>query len=286
MGARLALVVGILAVSSASILFRFTSAPPLVVATYRLVVASLILGGVSAGGLRQLLDLNLKERGLLLLSGFFLAVHFGSWFESLRHTTIAASTFIVDSAPVITLVVSWLLLGERARMIGVVGVGVSMAGLLTIFAGHRGSFAVGPSIYGDFMAFLGALGLSGYLIAGRIVRRKMGTTPYASTVYGVSGIFLLFLAIVNGDPITGYPAGEYLVFLLLAIIPSCIGHTLYNYTLRYLKAYVVNMGFLGEPVIATILAYLIFREVPSPQTVMGGALILAGMYLTIMYEKS
>jgi len=149
---RLALLVGMLAVSSAAILFRFTTAPPLVVATYRLGIAGLLMLVLAGRRLTELKGLDFKELSLLITSGFFLALHFSAWFYSLRYTTIAASTVIVTSSPVVILLCSWILLRERPALLGVVGTLTSFIGMLIIFSGHGpgrffGTFSPSPACW-------------------------------------------------------------------------------------------------------------------------------------------
>ena len=276
---RLALLIGMLAVSSAAILFRFTTAPPFVVATYRLGLAALLMVLLTGDRMAELKKLSRNEAALLL-SGLSLAFHFSLWFYSLRHTTIAASTIIVTSSPIILIASSWALLGEKPVPKGILGTALSFLGILIIFWGHDMG-----RLWGDLLAFLAMLAVVVYLMAGRVLRKKLDTLPYVSSVYSLSFIFLLTFSILNGDPLAGYPVNEYFVFALLALIPSGIGHTAYNYSLKYFKTYLVSLTVLGEPIIATLLAIPIFGELPNLTTVLGGIMIGAGMYAALRGEK-
>jgi drug/metabolite transporter (DMT)-like permease len=144
---------------------------------------------------------------------------------------------------------------------------------------------IGGKVFGDLLALLGMLSVTVYFLIGRILRKRLATFPYVTAVYGTSAFFLIIFAMVNGDALTGYAPEEYLIFLLLALIPSGIGHTSYNYALKYLKAYVVSISVLGEPLLASLLAMPIFGEVPSFTTALGGLMIGSGMYITLKYEK-
>ncbi len=275
---KLALAIGISAVSTASILVRFSSSNPLVIAGYRMVFASLLMTFLSLRSFSQLVQLSRRDFLVLLGSGLSLAVHFGSWTASLDYTSVAASTVIVDSSPIFVVILSYLLLGEGVTFREMIGIVISIMGASIIALGH---FGTKSSLLGDFLALIGAVSLAAYLVAGRDLRAKLDLAPYTSFVYGIAGFSLLSLASVVGVPLLGYPEREWLIFLALALIPSGLGHNSYNYALKYLKASIVSVSILGEPIGASMLAAILLAELPSLTTVFGGALVMIGIYAAV-----
>ena len=281
---RLALFVAIVSVSFSSILIRLSEAPSLVIASYRLGLASLfmILVAYSKHELPQLLEMTKKDALALGLSGFFLYIHFATWITSLFYTTVATSVIIVDSSPLFVAVLSYLFLRETLSLRAISGIFLSVFGAVLIGLSNP----VEENLVGIFLAFVGALGLAAYLVIGRNLRKKLDTFSYVSGVYSVSFVFLLVTALAFRVPLSGYSPNQYLIFVLLALVPSGLGHTLYNYCLKYLKAAVVSVAILGEPVGATLLAILFFREIPTVLIGIGGILVITGIYLVIRKQKA
>ncbi len=274
---KLALVIGISAVSTASILVRFSNSNPLVIAGYRMIFASMLMLCLAISSFHQFNELSRRDLLVLLGSGLSLAIHFGSWTASLSYTSVAASTVIVDSSPIFVVILSYLLLGEGVNAKEMIGISISLVGAFIIAFGHLST----GSIFGDMLALIGSIFLATYLIAGRDLRAKLDLAPYTTFVYGVAGVLLLLSALIYGIPLFGYDIKEWEIFLALALIPSGLGHNSYNYALKYLKASIVSVSILGEPVGASILAVMLLSEIPSLTTIFGGALVMIGIYITV-----
>ncbi len=279
---KLALALGIVAVSTASILIRFSESHPLIIAGYRMAFASILMLVLSLDSLNQLKGLSRREKMILLLSGMSLAAHFGTWTASLEYTSVAASTVIVDSSPIFVVILSYLLLNEGVNSREALGIVVSFLGASIIAIGHVDRSS---NLFGDLLALIGSISLAVYLVAGRRLRGKLGLAPYTASVYGISGIILLAIAGAAGIPLLGYPVREWVIFLALALIPSGLGHNSYNYALKYLKASIVSVSILGEPIGASILAAILLHELPRLTTVIGGALVLGGIYTAVTSQR-
>jgi drug/metabolite transporter (DMT)-like permease len=290
----LAILGGILAVSTSSIFIRFAQqdAPSLVIAAYRLTLASLILAPLALKKYRaELRSLTRLEVGLSLLSGFFLALHFATWISSLEYTSVASSVVLVTTTPLWVALLSPLLLREingKTVVIGMVlalagGVVVSLADACTWQAGlvcpPLATFVRGTAFFGDFLALCGAWAAAGYVLIGRRLRAKMSLIPYIFVVYGMAAVVLLIILGISREPVFGYLPVTYLWLLLLALVPQLLGHSTFNWALRYLPASLVSITLLGEPIGSTILAYLILKEAPTPLKILGALLILAGIYV-------
>jgi drug/metabolite transporter (DMT)-like permease len=281
----LVLLVGIISVSFASILIRLADAPPLVISAYRLVLASLILAPFAWWQVRdELRTLPRRTLGLAMVSGVFLAAHFATWITSLDYTSVASSVGLVSMYPAFVAVASYLWLGERASWRTVVGISIAVAGSMVVGYGDLG--AGSKPLLGDLLALLGGLAGAGYMLIGRSVRRTASLLAYIFVAYSTGAALLVMVCLGAGQPFTGYSRETYLVLLLLALVPQILGHSSFNWALRYLSATFVSVTILGEPIGATLLAILLLGEVPTPIRMGGVALILAGIYLASQGERS
>lgn len=226
--------------------------------------------------------LTTHEKIYLGFSGLFLALHFATWITGLRYTSVARATLFVDLQPIWAAVLGAFLLGEKLSLIEV-------AGVLIVFLG--GILSAGPhwsegfsSLKGDLLSIAGGLAGACYFLIGRKIRRAISWSRYMVSVYFISAMWI-FLFHVGLDHTLPAPASQDILWIvLMALIPSLLGHGLFNLIIRRLKAYVVNAAFFGEPVLATILAYLLFREIPDRFFFWGALLIFCGLFL-IFYQQ-
>jgi drug/metabolite transporter (DMT)-like permease len=295
-----AIMIRILAVSTASIFIRFAQeeVPSLVIAAWRLTIASLILVPIAAT--RHKTELRgLSRKGLLLalLSGTFLALHFATWITSLQYTSVASSVVLVSTIPLWVALLSPITIKEpigKAVFMGLVfaligGVIVAISDTCSITQGgvscpNMSEFMQGQAFLGDALAVCGAIAGAGYLLIGRKLRANMSLVSYISLVYGMAAIVLIIIMLVAGLNFFGYSPQSYVWLILLAIIPQLIGHSTFNWALAYLSAAFVSITLLGEPIGSTILAYIILHEKPTPVKLIGGALILVGIYIASRFE--
>jgi drug/metabolite transporter (DMT)-like permease len=274
-------ILGTLATSTAAILIRFAqdSAPSLVIAAWRMCLATLILAPLTLLRYRQeLRSLNPSNLRLLALSGLFLAAHFATWISSLQYTSVASAVVLVATNPLWVALFSWSFLKEKMnRRVGF-GMLVALAGGLLIGLTDAAGWSSGTApLLGDLLALLGALFGAGYIIIGRKLRPSTSLPVYTFTVYGIAGLLLLFTVLVARLPLAGYQPPTYLWFLLLAVIPQLIGHSSINWGLKYLPAAFVAVVMLSEPIGSSILAVLLLDETPTTIMIAGGVLILIGI---------
>lgn len=276
-----ALTAAVVAISWAGPLVRFATAPALAVATWRLVLCVLMIAAVLAvRGRGAVPRLRAREWALAAAAGLLLAAHFWSWITSLELTSVASSVVLVSTQPLFVAALSVAFLGERpaARQWG--GILIGTAGAAVV---GWGDWALGPTaLLGDALALAGAVFASGYLVIGRRLRARLDLWHYTGVVYGIAALALAAAAALHpGVALTGYPAGDWWVFLALAAGPMLVGHTGMNYALRYVPAYLATLVVLAEPIGATLIAWLVpaIGEVPAPRTLLGGGLILGGIAL-------
>ena len=284
-GRYLVLALGVVSVSFAAIFIRLADAPPLVIAAYRLCIASLLIDPVAwVRSRHELRRLARRDVILSVLSGAFLALHFGLWIASLSYTTVATSVVLVTASPVFVAIASYFLFGEKLTRQTILGIVVCLIGAVLI---GYGNWQLGSQPFlGGVLALLGALAVAGYMLIGRRLRQNIGILSYASLTYTSAGILLLMAVLVAGNPLVGYSSNTCLMLVLLAIVPQLIGHSSLNWSLRFVSATLVTIAVLGEPVGATALAYLILDEVPTWTEIGGGILILAGIFFAFRKSRA
>ena len=280
----LVLLLALLAISTSGPLVRASNADPLAIAVYRLgfslIVVAIAL--VATGSWRELRDITRRELAIALGAGAMLALHFWSWNASIHLTTVAASVVLVNMHPPFVALLSTFWLREKPRAIQWAGIAIAMIGAAIVAATDAGGASGGGStraLVGDGLALIGALTVAVYFVAGRRLRTRFGLWPYVAIVYGAAFVVLVGVAGVRAVPLAGYSGRELIIFAALAGGPMLIGHTGMNYALRYLPAYVVNLTVTGEPVGATVLAFVVpgIREVPRLGTVVGGIITILGI---------
>lgn len=280
----LLLSLAVFCVSWAAIFIRLSEAPALVIAFYRMGIATaLLLPLVWWRYKRELRELLSTAWKLSLLSGIFLGLHFALWVSSLFYTSVASSVAIVATQPLFALILSWLFLKEKAHLVTFAAVLLALAGVYLIASGD---FQLDRKhLVGDVLSLLGAIMAAAYLTVGRNLRQKFHIAPYIFVVYSVSALTLAIMIIFSGLSFNPLSGQNLLYFFLLALVPTLIGHSLYNYLLKYVTAYTVGISILGEPLGASVWAYLIFAEAPARSVYWGGGLILAGVVLALWNER-
>ena len=275
---------GVLSVSFAAIFIRLAEAPPLVVATCCMTIAAAVLVPVALARSRMnLKNMALRDLLWLLLSGFFLALHFGLWITSLDYTSIASSVVLVTSHPAFVAVVSYFVWGEKLGRLSIAGIAVALAGVVVI---NYGGFTFSSqAILGDWLALAAGFSMGAYLIIGGRLRERIDILSYLSVIYTFSAVILLVVTLLSGYSFFGYSPVTYIMILLLTLVPQLIGHTCLNLAVRLLPVIMVSVAILGEPVGATLLGYFILGEVPTLNEIGGGILVLGGIFIVMQSAR-
>ena len=283
------LIIGVISVSFAAIFIKLIGLAgpvhPIVIAAWRLIITALIIIPVGMVMLRgRLWEVVKKHGGILGIGGFLLGAHFIFWIASLNYTSVASSVVIVCTNPIWVGLASHFVLKERPERNEVIGIVLAVVGAMII---GWGDFSVSHrALLGDVLALFGAFLASGYILLGRKVRMDLKLLEYITPVYTTAALVVVPITLVLGLPLGGYSGSVYLLFAALAIIPQLIGHTSFNWALKYVTATVVAISILGEPVIATVLAYFILHESVSGIVVMGGVITLIGIGVALMKAGS
>ncbi len=282
--ANYAILIAVVAVSFSAIFIKLSDAHPFVIAAYRMGITSLILLPlVVAKYLPEIRQIERNELIFMIGIGMILALHFGSWIASLDETSVASSVILVTSHPIFVAIVSHYIFREKLQIIGYTGIIIAFTGIIILTAGD---YELGGSnLRGDILALIGSIAAGTYILGGRRARRSVSLIPYVFIVYSICTLCLLAACFVVSAPLSPLPLREYGLFVLMAIVPTILGHTFYNYALKYVKAQIVSVSLLGEPIGSSILAYILLSE-PAPRlTIIGGCLILPGIYLAYIGRK-
>ena len=278
------LIIGIIGVSTGSIFARLADAPALVTAAYRMGLAALILIPLAAWKVGdELRNLSVHDIKLAMLSGFFLALHFAAWISSLDYTAIANSVVLVNTIPLWVGLFTPLISKDRVSGSTIISIIVSIIGAAII---GFGDFATaGRALWGDILAVCGAVCAAIYLLFGRNLRRKLSLLTYVAICYGSAAIILWLVVLFLNLPVTGYSTQTVAAFWAMALVSQLIGHSSYNWSLKWLSTSLVAVSLLGEPIGSTLLAYIIFDEGLTWLKLIGGLFILSAIYIAASGEK-
>ncbi|KYC96775.1 DMT family transporter [Heyndrickxia sporothermodurans] len=279
-----ALVVGVLTVSTSAILVKLCTSSAGAIAFYRLFFSVIIMFPFFLSkNVNELMKISKKDWLFSGISGACLAFHFILWFESLNYTSVASSTVLVTLQPLFAFAGTFLFFKESFTLKAIICGVFAIIGSVVI---SWGDFSIsGMALFGDLLAFLACMLVTAYLLFGQNVRKRMSLMSYTFIVYTMSSLILLIYILVRGEALIPTENMDWIYFLLLAILPTLLGHTLFNWTIKWLSTSVISMAILFEPIGASILAYFILKENIIWTQIIGGLIILLSITLFIIDEK-
>ncbi len=273
------LALAVFSVGAAAVLIRLAAAPALTTAFVRLAVGGGVLAlGAAVRCRSQTSTLSVASLPRLVTAGGLLALHFALWIASLSFTTVAASVVLVCLQPVFVALLARALLNEVVGRRVAAGIAIALTGAAVIAtAGADGTPAAGgPSmLVGNLLALLGAIAIALYVL---VLRSQRGDVVLSSAIVTVTAALALLPAcLILGEPLWPATTSQVGWLVALALGPQVVGHTALNAALQRLPAAMVSGSILGEPVIASALAWLCLGERPSAATLLGGAITLVGV---------
>lgn len=280
----LVILIGVLSVSLSAIFVKLANAESGVIAFYRMFFSVIIMAPLFLWKYNNEVKRVTKRDWLFSsIAGVFLAFHFILWFESLRYTSVASSTVLVTLQPLFAFIGTALFFKEKISIKTILAGGIAIMGSVCI---SLGDFQLsGTAFYGDLLALIACALVTAYLLFGQDVRKRLSLVTYTMIVYGVSTITLFFYVVIKGESFGPYPTNDWLWFILLAIVPNLLGHTLFNWAIKYVSTNVVSVAILFEPIGAAILAMVIFKEYLVATQIIGGLVVLLGIVLFVVDEK-
>ncbi|OYT53292.1 MAG: EamA family transporter [Desulfurococcales archaeon ex4484_217_2] len=270
----------VISISSASILVLMSGASAVACAFWRLLISTLIIFTIAFIRKAKIL-LDLKDLALSAISGFFLAIHFLLWMESLFLIPVSVSTTVVVTYPLISAFIDKYFFKEKLTLIQIVGLISAFIGV-TLFMHPR--FSGEYSVLGVFMALGGSFAAAVYFSLGRYVRKRRSTTSYTIVAYSSSTLFLYFFSILLRDNVFKYIPESLIYFILLSLLPMIGGHTLMNYALKYMKTSAVTSVALLEPIGASILAYVFLGQYVDVYKAIIMCIVILSVSLTVFEE--
>lgn len=277
--------IGVVSVSSSAIFVKLATAESAIIAFYRLLFSVLLMLPLFLMKYRmELTKVKKKDWMLASTAGIFLAFHFILWFESLTYTSVASSTVLVTLQPIFAFAGAYFFYKERFSVKAILSGVVAVLGSLLI---SWGDFRVsGLALLGDMLALIACGFITAYLLLGQTVRKRLSSITYTFVVYSASTITLFIYAWAAGSSFGPYPASDWIYFILLAIFPNLLGHSLFNWSLRWVSTTTISMAILLEPIGAALLAYWILGETIQWTQAVGGAIILASLMIFLRDEQN
>ncbi|WP_152655439.1 DMT family transporter [Oceanobacillus sp. CFH 90083] len=279
---KAAVVIGVFSISTSAIFVRLaTEASASIIANYRLLFAVLLLlPFILVHYKHELKLISAKNWRLSILAGTFLALYFILWFESLNYTSVASSVVLISLQPILAFIGTYFIFGERFSSGAIISIFIVLLGGLII---GSGDFQLsGGVLYGDMLALLGAIAVTIYFLSGQHVRKNVSLITYTFVVYSISAIILTLFNLIRQENFFSYPANHWWIFIAFAIIPTFLGHSLFNWSLKWLSTSTISMAMVFEPIGASILAFLILNETPTWAQFLGGTIIVFGLFLFIL----
>lgn len=275
------IIIGVISVALSAIFVKLVSAEAGVTAFYRMLFSVLFMLPIFLLKYRKEITL-LKKRDWIFstFAGVFLAFHFIFWFESLNYTSVASSTVLVTLQPIFAFAGTYFFFKERLSVKTILSAVIAISGSVII---SFGDFQLGgTAFYGDILALIGCALITAYLLFGQDVRQRLSLITYTFVVYSISSITLFFYVLIKGESFGPHSQSDWMWFVLLALIPNLLGHTLFNWAIRWVSTNAISIAILFEPVGASILAYYIFNESLSTAQIIGGIVVLLGILLFVV----
>jgi drug/metabolite transporter (DMT)-like permease len=284
MNPYLALAIGVISVSTSAILVKFSESPAGVIAFYRLFISVLLLLPLFLTRYVSELRLITKLDWLYsMIAGIFLALHFILWFESLNYTSVASSTVLVTLQPLFAFIGGYFFFKEKISFFTILSGVIAILGSAII---SWGDFRVsGSALYGDLLALIACALVTVYLMFGQNVRKRLSLITYTFIVYSFSSITLFIYVIAKNESFIPSQSSDWIYFFLLALIPTLLGHSLFNWVIKWMSTSTISMAILFEPVGAIILAYFFLDEGLIWSQIIGGTIVIGGIGLFVLDER-
>ncbi|MFJ7981237.1 DMT family transporter [Lysinibacillus xylanilyticus] len=276
--------IGVISVSLSAVFVKLANAEAGVIAFYRMLFSVLIMAPLFFGKYtNEIKELRIRDWLFSSVAGIFLAFHFILWFESLNYTSVASSTVLVTLQPLFAFVGTYFFFKENITLKTIFAGVIAIVGSILI---SWGDFKLsGTAFYGDMLALVACALVTAYFLFGQDVRKRLSLVTYTMVVYAVSTITLFIYVRIKGESFGPYPTMDWIWFILLAIVPNLLGHTLFNWSIKYVSTNVVSIAILFEPIGAAILALLIFKEYLIATQIIGGFIVIVGILLFVVDEK-
>jgi len=276
---------GALCTSFAATFIIASGEAPFVVAFYRLLFAVICLLPVNAlQGWNQLRSMSREQLLSCFTAGLFFALHLVAYIASLQYTSVASAGALLSLQPVFTALGAFIFLRERIHFRVKLGIALAVLGGAVVGGGDL-FIVTGSALFGDVLAALSALMISLYFVAGRSLRQYLDIVPYLIVVYGAAAISTAVISTFLGTSLVISTARGWIFLLALGLISTAVGHGIFNWALKYVKASTVALVTLASPALETVWAYIFLNQVPAITSIIGGIVMIIGAVLAVSGEK-
>ena len=274
----LLLLLGVLGCSMSPVFVRYSTAPSMVLVIYRMGITMLLLAPAAWRCRREFV--GLPRRSLLLCgaSGVMLGVHFATYFEAVKNTSIVASSVLCNMSALFVALLSVLILRKKLSAGAWLSILLAFAGAVVVALSDGGG-SQETALWGNVLALLSAVFIAGYTLAGSVCRKSVSTTVYTYLVYCMAFLTVLVLTVASGTPVLGYGAVNFGAALGMAVFCTLLGHSMFSLVLKYLPAPLVSTVQLLDCVCAFGWGVVLFSEYPGPVAILGGVIVVAGVIL-------
>lgn len=274
--------VALFSVSTSSLVVRhLADVPAVVIAFWRMAIASGFLWIYSFYHKNTLSSLNRKR---VFYSGVLLGFHFALFFGAVKLTSIANATVLGTLAPIFTLFVEKFIYRRSFNKVLILGLVISLVGAFVI-NGNQFSFNNEPFV-GNLMAILGSLCIALSWMIAEKVREGSSAITYSRSVFFVAAVVLFLISTFRNEAVLNINLQHLSWFVFLGLVPTIFGHVVLSFILKFVSPTMVASIPLGEPIVASGLALILFNESFSIATLSGGALTLVGLYFIIREQVS
>ena len=275
---RLIVLIGVVGISASAVLVRWSTAPSMVLVLYRMTIAVLMLApSVLLKNRAELKSMTKKELLLTMAAGCCLGLHFSAFFESLRHTSIAAAVILSDAEVLFVALGSILIFRKKLSGQCWLAVALALIGAVMVALADGGGGESG--LWGNALALGSALLLAMYTMIGASVRSRISNTTYTFVAYFCAALTVLVISLVSGTPLTGYGANNLLTALGMAVLCTLMGHSVFTWGLKYLPPAYISTVKLLDPVFSALWGLLLFNEKPGLLVILGGVIVIAGVFI-------
>lgn len=282
-----ALLLGGMVIGCSPILVRVSELGPVATAFWRLVLALLPLGIAfgreQAGYQPRRLPQRASEHLAAAAPGVLLAADLAAWHTSLHLTSVANATLLANLAPIFVTLFSWLVLRERIGRVFLVALMLSVIGIV-ILQGSRAAIG-GGDIRGDAMALVAAAFYAGYIMALGRARGRYSTATIMLWTTVSAALCTSLLAWAIEPALLPWSFAGWMTLLGLAWVSQAGGQSLIAFALAWLPATLSSLTLLIQPVVASILAWLLLGESLTARQIAGGFIVIVGITLARRSER-
>ena len=277
--AYLALTAALAGISWSAIFVRWAEIPGSASAFYRVLIAGAVLlpWRFARGATRP--PPTRAAVWTAVAGGVFFALDLALWNTAVMRTQAAVASILGNNTPIFVGLMSWFVLRRRPRASFWIGLVLAMAGAVAIMSADLGRAGAAGSLSGDFMALAASVFFAAYLIVTQRVRETMDTLTFNTLAIAGSIATLLIVCVALGLPMTGYSSRTWLALTGLGLVSQLGAYYALVYALGHLPATITSVALLAQVPCTALLAAVFLGEPLTAIQLVGGAIVLAGIYV-------